>query len=421
MDSNLVEEQPYGWVVVAVATLCLALGFGANVTVAVLVKPFEQEFGWTRAQIAMGYTALSIGAAIGGIFWGSLSDRIGAKRIALFGALVLSIGIMSLSQQTELWVIYAIYFAIGGLGFASLFTPLLALVGLWFDRRKGLAIGIVTAGAAAGQGVAPVVIQSMISTSGWRFAMLYLGVGYLAILMVLLMLLKRPPVLESATVELSQSDENLWGLPHRLTIPWLAFAGVFCCICMAVPIVHLVPLAIDLGLTPGTAAGLLSTLMVSGVCGRLFFGLLADRTGGLFTYFAASLIQTSTVFWFTQTESLFALYAVSVVFGFGFAGVMTSLLICAREAAPLRITGFAIAVVSTTGWVGMGIGSYQGGYFFDVTGDYTFSYGTAAIAGLINLLIVAALAWFRHTEAQRARGQNLSRIARATSSAPSPT
>jgi MFS family permease len=110
-----------------------------------------------------------------------------------------------------------------------------------------------------------------------------------------------------------------------------------------------------------------------------------------------------------------------VVFGFGFAGVMTSLLICAREAAPLRITGFAIAVVSTTGWVGMGIGSYQGGYFFDVTGDYTFSYGTAAIAGLINLLIVAALAWFRHTEAQRARGQNLSRIARATSSAPSPT
>ena len=135
MDSNLVEEQPYGWVVVAVATLCLAFGFGVNVTVAVLVKPFEQEFGWTRAQIAMGYTALSIGAAIGGIFWGSLSDRIGAKRITLFGALVLSIGIMSLSQQTELWVIYAIYFAIGGLGFASLFTPLLALVGLWFDRR----------------------------------------------------------------------------------------------------------------------------------------------------------------------------------------------------------------------------------------------------------------------------------------------
>ena len=172
MNSNLVEEQPYGWVVVAVATLCLALAFGANVTVAMLVKPFEQEFGWARAQISMGYTAMSIGAALGGIFWGSLSDRIGAKRIALFGALALSTSIVSLSQQSDLWLIYAIYFVIGALGLACLVTPLLALVGLWFEGRKGMAIGIVTAGGALGQGVAPIVIQSMISTSGWRFAML---------------------------------------------------------------------------------------------------------------------------------------------------------------------------------------------------------------------------------------------------------
>ena len=395
MNSNLVEEQPYGWVVVAVATLCLALAFGANVTVAMLVKPFEQEFGWTRAQISMGYTAMSIGAALGGIFWGSLSDRIGAKRIALFGALALSTSIVSLSQQSDLWLIYAIYFVIGALGLACLVTPLLALVGLWFEGRKGMAIGIVTAGGALGQGVAPIVIQSMISTSGWRDAVLYLGMGYLVVLTPLLLLLRTPPVLARATESLSQSDDNLWGLPHRFTIPWLAFAAIFCCICMAVPIVHLVPLGVDLGLKPATAAGLLSPLMVSAVCGRLCFGLLADRTGALFTYFAASLIQTSTVFWFTQTESLFALYVISVIFGFGFAGVMTSLLICAREAAPLRITGFAIAAVSTTGWIGMGIGSYQAGYFFDVTGDYTLSYGTAAIAGVINLSIVASLGWFR--------------------------
>ncbi len=61
------EEQPYGWVIVAIVTLCLALGFGSNVTVPVLVKPFEDEFGWGRAAISMAYTALTIGAAAGGL------------------------------------------------------------------------------------------------------------------------------------------------------------------------------------------------------------------------------------------------------------------------------------------------------------------------------------------------------------------
>ena len=164
---------------------------------------------------------------------------------------------------------------------------------------------------------------------------------------------------------------------------------------MAVPIIHLVPLAIGLNLSPATAASLLATLMISGTVGRLFFGTLSDRIGGLYTYITASFIQTLMVFWFTQTESLFLLYLVSAAFGFGFAGVMTSLLICAREAAPLRITGFATSVVATVAWIGMGIGSFQGGYLFDLTGNYTWSYGVGAISGMINLTIVLCLIWYR--------------------------
>ena len=101
------------------------------------------------------------------------------------------------------------------------------------------------------------------------------------------------------------------------------------------------------------------------------------------------------VFWFTQTDALFLLYVISAVFGFGFAGVMTSLLICAREAAPLRITGFATAVVSTTAWIGMGIGGYQGGYFYDLTGNYVWSYAIGAFSGIVNLTIVFSLIWYR--------------------------
>lgn len=389
------EEQPYGWVIIAVATLVLALAFGTNVTVPVLVKPFEQEFGWSRAAISLAYTALTIGAAAGGLFWGSLSDKIGAKHIAMFGVVMLSGSLMLLGRQDQLWSIYVLYFVIGGFGFACLFAPLLALVGLWFNRRKGLAFGIVTAGGAIGQGVAPVILQMMISASDWRDAITYMGAGYFVVMIPLLLLLRPPPVLEASAAEVSRSDTNLWGLPHRISIPWLAFAGIFCCICMAVPIVHLVPLGIGLNLSPETAVSLLATLMISGFFGRLFFGSLADRIGALYTYISASFLQTVMVFWFTQTQSLDVLYVLSAVFGFGFAGVMTSLLICAREAAPLRITGFATALVATTGWIGMGIGSYQGGYLYDLTGDYTWSYGIAAISGFINLAIVLCLIWYR--------------------------
>src|SRR5690606_8236092 len=176
--------------------------------------------------------------------------------------------------------------------------------------------------------------------------------------------------------------------PPPLSLPWLDLAGIFCRICMAAPLVRLVPLGTDIGLGPQVAASLLLILMIAGVFGRLFFGWLADRIGGLYAYFSASFAQTSIVFWFTQTGDLALLYAISLLFGFGFSGVMTCLLICAREAAPLRMTGLGMAVVSTTAWFGMGIGSYQAGHFHDLNGDYAWSFGHAALAGMANLAIV---------------------------------
>lgn len=394
--SESIEEKQYGWVIVAVSTLCLAFAFGANLTVSVLMNPFEAEFGWSRGEVSMAYTVLTVGAAIGGLVWGGLSDRIGAKRISFIGGLTLSMTLILISFQSELWIIYILYFLIGSIGFACLFSPLLALTGLWFSRRKGMALGIVTAGGAIGQGFIPFVVRLMTSNWGWRDAMLYLGIAYFVLLVPALFLLKQPPVLTNHSDKISMSNDNLWGMSHKISIPWLAFAGIFCCICMAVPLVHLVPLGLELGLAPKTAVGLLFALMISGTFGRLIFGALADRVGGLKTYMISSFGQTALVFWFTQTESTTILYALSILFGFFFSGVMTSLIICAREAAPLRIVGIAGAIVAASAWIGMGVGGYQAGYFFDQNQNYTASYGNAAVAGIINLLIVAALMWYRN-------------------------
>lgn len=392
-------DHPYGWVIVAVSTVCLALGFGAGSTVSVFMKPFEQEFGWLRADTSMAYTVHTIGAALGGLVWGSLSDRIGAKKIAFIGTIALAAGLAALGWQSHLWSLYLLYFLIGAVGFACLFTPMLALSGLWFSARKGLAIGIVTAGGTIGQGVVPSVAQLLIAESGWRPAALYLGAGYFILLFPLLFLLRPAPSVGESHHPDVQADTNLWKIPHAISISWLSLAGFFCCVCMAVPLVHLVPLGIDLGCSPSVAAGLLLSLMVSGIFGRLFFGWLADRIGGLPSYLLSSLAQTSVVFWFTQTRDIAMLFKLSVLFGFGFAGVMTCLLICAREAAPLRMSGTAMAIVTTAGWIGMGLGSYQAGVFYDITESYLLSYANAAIGGILNLLILAALIWYRRHRA----------------------
>jgi MFS family permease len=389
------REHPYGWVIVAVSTVSLALGFGAGGVVSVLMKPLEEEFGWFRADISMAYTAYSIGAALGGLFWGALSDRIGAKPVALIGSVGMAVSVAALKWQSAQWQLDLLFFLVGAIGFACLFTPLTALTGVWFNARKGLAIGIATAGGAFGQGIVPYLGRFLITELGWRDAMLALGAGFLVILIPLMFLLQPAPAPVRPGGQARARDFNLWNLPHTVTLPWLGFAALFCCICMAVPQVHLIPLGIDLGCSPQTAAGLLLTVMVTAVFGRLFFGWLADRVGGLPAYFLASLAQTSVVFFFTQTKSIATLYQLSVLFGFGFAGVMTCLLICAREAAPLRLSGFAMAAVATIGWVGMGFGSYQAGYFYDISANYRLSFAIAAGAGGLNLLIVAALFWYR--------------------------
>ncbi|MEE8433499.1 MAG: MFS transporter, partial [bacterium] len=118
------------------------------------------------------------------------------------------------------------------------------------------------------------------------------------------------------------------------------------------------------------------------------FGALADRIGGLFTYLIASLTQTALVFWFTQVSTPMGFYVLAVLFGFGFSGVMTSIVILVREKVPLEIRGISQGVVLSLAWIGMGLGGWQGGFFYDFTGGYELSFAFAVLAGILNFIII---------------------------------
>ena len=94
---------------------------------------------------------------------------------------------------------------------------------------------------------------------------------------------------------------------------------------------------------------------------------------------------------FLQIDTLQGYYIFAVIYGFGYAGVMTGILVCARALTPVSKRASVLGIVLFFAFMGQGIGGYQGGFFFDLTGNYTLTYANAAIAGIVNLILVGAL------------------------------
>jgi MFS family permease len=382
---------------VAVCTAMVAMAFGAVGTVAVFLQPIAAEFAWPRADVAAAYSVATVATGLGGIAMGHFADRLPVRRVALFGALVPGIAFMLLSGLHSTPALYVLHAVMGLVGIGAIMAPLNRLASLWLARNPGLAIGIVSAGGAAGQGLVPYFARYLIVTEGWRQAYWILGLLFIAVMVPLSLVLRDAPVAGNA-----RPGANGGSSAVRL-LALLSLAALLCCVCMGTPLVHVVTLGSDRGLGGREAAGLLAVMMLAGMAGRVGFGRLSDRFGSLQTYIAASAGQTALAFLFPYAASGAQLYVLSALFGLVFSGAMTSFLSCAREYAPAGKTGLSLGVVMFFGWTGMALGAWQGGLFYDLCGDYFVSFANASAAGVANLLLLALLVLYvmRGAEGQR--------------------
>jgi MFS family permease len=377
---------PYAWVMVGVCTAMVAMAFGAIGTVAVFLEPLAAEFGWPRADVSAAYSVATVATGLGGIAMGHFADRMPVRRVALLGALVPGLAFVFLSAQQTLRELYVLYALMGLAGIGAIMAPLNSLASLWLARKPGLAIGVVSAGGAVGQGLVPYFARYVIVTEGWRQAYLVLGLLFIGVMVPLALLLRDAPPRAAGMQGRNSAAHSTLKLLALLSV-----AAALCCICMATPLVHVVALGSDRGLAGRDSAGLLAVLMVAGMVGRIIFGRIADRAGSLPTYIAASSGQTALAFLFPYAASGAQLYVLSALFGLVFSGAMTSFLTCAREYAPAGRTGLSIGVVMFFAWIGMALGAWQGGLFYDLCGDYFTSFANASVAGVVNLLILALL------------------------------
>ena len=389
----------YGWVMVFVVFVLSGLAFGSLASISVFLKPVSLEFGWSRGQTSFAYTLASFASAAFGVMWGQLADKYGTKWFGAIGAVCMSLTLFSLSGLDSILQFYILYFLFGAFGCALLFSPLYANVGFWFRENPGLALGIAASGGASGQAFIPHISGVLIESGGWEDAYIKLAIIYIIIAFPVSLLIKESPWRITARTE-DESESRDFPLSEKEVVAWISFAVIFCCVCMSVPIMHLVPLLTDAGFTLEFATSVLMVLMICGAFGRIFGGILGDRIGALPGYILMSLGQTVFVVWFPHLSSPAGIYLLAAFFGFTYSGVMSSILVCTRMMVSAKYGARAMSLTSFFGWIGMGLGGFLGGYFFDVYGDYSWAFTFAGIMGLINLVILSQF-WLRIRNAKK--------------------
>ncbi len=385
----------YRWVIVLASALILALAMGSVVNgISAYIVPLQEAHGWQRGEVALINTCGIIGLALGGMVIGRWADGRSTRTIVLFGVSVLGLCYIAAGFVTDLWLLYALFLVAGFFGAGAIFPTVMAAVGRWFPVGAGVAIGIATAGQALGQGGVPFLSAYLIRAYGVAAAFGITGGAMLALLVPLALLLRQPPEVTAANATNAAAAKGST-LPVNTVVWRMSIATIGCCTCMSVPLIHLVPLVQDIcGVPLDQASGVAFAMMLIAIAGRIGFGRLADMIGALPAYMTATAWMTLLVFWFVQLDTLHSFYIYALIYGFGYAGVMTGVLTSITALTPASRRAYAMGVVSMFAWFGHAIGGYMGGALYDLTGGYSWPFAVAALAGVMNLIVVSTL-WRR--------------------------
>ncbi|MDE0781225.1 MAG: MFS transporter, partial [Alphaproteobacteria bacterium] len=265
-------------VVLVASLLFILIGTGSIYFIVVALKLISAEFGWPRAVPSIAYALQYAGAGIGGIFMGWCLDRRGMGIPATIGASMIGIGGILTSFVTnplELYIIYGVM--LGFFGRSTLFAPLTANIGRWFEHNRSFAVGVVGSGQGLAGMIWPQAFQHLIAAVGWRQTALFYGLFALATMLPLAMILRQKPPKPAPrrTAVLKEPESPAPKRPPmspRALQATLSTAAIGCCVAMSLPLAHIVSHVSDLGYDPARGAETMSLMLA---CSALasFFGV----------------------------------------------------------------------------------------------------------------------------------------------------
>jgi predicted MFS family arabinose efflux permease len=381
------------WVVVGSVTgLLVCNGPVMGFTFGVFLKPIMADMGWQRSTASF---AMTLGPAIGALcvpFLGRMMDRWGIRQVALPGIVLFASCLCLLGFSPHSLWIFTMLFAFAAIS-SEIQTPLgyTKAISAWFDRRRGLALGVALAGVGLGGFFVPQLAQWLILNFGWRNAYIGLGLLTLAVAFPAVALFVREP-------RPDEGERGSAGARHQLTgftVFEAARTARFWLLCATFFLVatallgssgHVVPLLTDRGVSPTAAAAMMGLFGLATLAGRVLAGYLVDR---IFAPYVATVFFLAPIAGFALIVSAAGtLPAIGVILiGLGLGTEVDLMAFLITRYFGQRSFGQIYGCFFMMFGLGGDAGRFLGGYIFDLAGSYTPALIGAAV-GLVGAVIL---------------------------------
>ena len=384
----------YGWVIVFVSTLLMGIGYGIMYSYSVFFKPILDTFGWDRATVSSVYSISLVLRGAASILTGWLSDKYGPTKITSFCGIMLALGLVLSAYADQLWQFYITYSLILSIGLSGSFTIGSSVTSRWFNRKRAVALAIISTGSGLGTLIIVPVSERLIQIYNWQFVFIILGLcaGFLVISTSFL--LRLPPFTAGAS-DISGSSSILNSTPEK-SFKEAAFSRemfmlnmIYSLImfCMQMVMIHLVNIATDIGISSLEAAGFISTIGVVSIAGRLVMGSASTTIGTYNSILICIILRIISLFWLFFCHSPMDFYIFAIIFGFAYGGEIPQI--------PLFIGGL-FGVKSMAALMGLlifvsnimgALGPYAGGKIYDLTSHYHYAIMLAFLFSILAFIL----------------------------------
>ena len=402
----------YGWVVVVVSFVTMAIGVNARTAFSLFYPPIISEFGWERGITAGAFSFGFVVSAMVSPLIGRLMDRAGPRATMEVGVALMAGGLLLAPLTSVPWHLYVTIGVMVGagsvcLGYSgqSLFLP------NWFIRKRGFAIGIAFAGVGIGSVTLLPWVQHMIEQTSWRTACTAMGLLVLiALAPINLLLRKRPEDLglrpdgdaapsAGGAKPVSNIVDPVWaGTDWTLALAlrtgrfWWIALGYFCGLYIWYAVqVHQTKFLLDIGFSPSVAVWSLGVVSLLGIPGQILLGHVSDRIGREWVWVASCAgfaICFAALIALKFEASLWLVYVMVFTqgaLGYGLTSIMGAVVL---EIFQGKHYGSIFGTIMLAALAGGAAGPWVTGFLYDLTGDYTLAFAIAMAASGLSALSI---------------------------------